>query len=71
MQAFYRQEEEEAFKGPIQNSRSHKHPKAEAKKRAGRKRRPRRKTRSNRLLGHLQWRRMAMILLNLLRILAD
>jgi len=68
MQAIYRQQEE-AIKGPIQNSRSLKHPKAEAKKRAGRKSRAR--TWSHKLLGHLQWLLRAMIRHNLLRILAD
>jgi hypothetical protein len=67
MQAIYRQQE--AIKGPIQNSRSLKHRKAEAKKRAGRKSRA--KTWSHRLLGYLQWLWRAIILLNFLRILAD
>ena len=68
MQVLYRQQA--AIKDPIQNSRSLKHPKAGAKKRAGRKSRAKRKTWSHRQHWCLQWLLRALILLNLLRILA-
>ena len=68
MQVLYRQQA--AIKDPIQNSRSLKHPKAGAKKRAGRKSRAKRKTWSHRQQGCLLWLLRALILLNLLRILA-
>jgi hypothetical protein len=68
MQVLYRQQA--AIKDPIQNSRSLKHPKAGAKKRAGRKSRAKRKSWSHRQQWCLKWLLRALILLNLLRILA-